>query len=106
MQKIIFESIIVGIITSILGSIVIKTLTKVNSLERNDYVHSFVGKYRKTFMLEISLFFTGILIHLLLEYIGLNKWYCEKKCAGEGENKTCEIVCKRGKKLLFSKSST
>ena len=48
-------------------------------------------------MLEISLFFTGILIHLLLEYIGLNKWYCEKKCAGEGANKKCEIVCKREK---------
>lgn len=98
MQKIIFESIIVGIITSILGSIVIKTLTKVNSLDKNDYLNSFVGKYKKTYILEISMFFTGILIHLLLEYIGLNKWYCEKKCAGEGANKKCEIICTRKKR--------
>ena len=95
MEKIIFESIIIGIITSILGSIIIKTLTKVNSIEKNDCLNSFIGKYKKTYMLELSLFFTGILIHLLLEYIGLNKWYCEKKCAGEGENKKCEIVCQR-----------
>jgi hypothetical protein len=100
MQKIIYESIIVGIITSILGSIVIKGLAKVNSLEKNDYIHNFVGKYKKTYMLEISLFFTGILIHLLLEYIGLNKWYCEKKCVGEGEKQICEIVCKRGKIII------
>ena len=41
------------------------------------------------------MFFTGILIHLLLEYIGLNKWYCEKKCAGEGASEKCETVCTR-----------
>ena len=95
MQKIIYESIIVGIITSILGSIIIKTLIRLNSIERNDYLNSFIGKYNKTYILEISLFFTGIIIHLLLEYIGLNKWYCEKKCAGQGINKQCVVVCKR-----------
>ena len=89
MEKIILESIIIGIITSILGSIVIKTLTKVNSIEKNDCLNSFIGKYKKTYMLELSLFFTGILIHLLLEYIGLNKWYCEKKCIKD----KCKLVC-------------
>ena len=56
MQKIIIESFIVGLITSILGGLIIKILTKVNSIERNDSIHSFVKKYKKTYILEISLF--------------------------------------------------
>jgi len=93
MKELIFESIIIGIITSILGSVMIKVLSRLNSIESNDYIESFVDKYKKTYIIEISMFFTGVLIHLLLEYIGLNKWYCEKKCAGEGINKKCQIVC-------------
>jgi len=93
MQELILESIIIGIITSILGSVMVKILSRVNSVEDNEYLNNFVGKYNKTYIIEISMFFTGILIHLLLEYIGLNKWYCEKKCAGEGLDKICEIIC-------------
>ena len=93
MKELIFESIIIGIITSILGSVMIKVLSRLNSIESNDYIESFVDKYKKTYIIEISMFFTGVLIYLLLEYIGLNKWYCEKKCAGEGINKKCQIVC-------------
>jgi len=95
MNNIVYESFIVGIITSILGSLMIKILTKVNSIENHDYIGNFVKKYKKTYIIEISMFFTGILIHLLLEYIGLNKWYCEKKCAGEGASEKCETVCTR-----------
>ena len=94
MKELIFESIIIGIITSILGSVMIKVLSRLNSIESNDYIESFVDKYKKTYIIEISMFFTGVLIHLLLEYIGLNKWYCEKKCAGEGINKKCQILFK------------
>lgn len=95
MQQLITESVIVGIITSILGGLILKILSRVNSIESHDYIKSFIGKYKKTYIVEISLFLTGMLIHLLLEYIGLNKWYCEKKCVGEGENEVCEFVCKR-----------
>lgn len=91
MQDLYFESIIIGLITSILGSVMIKILSKINKLDNHDYIDSFVVKYKKTYILEISLFFTGILIHLLLEYIGLNKWYCEKKCIGD----KCKIVCEK-----------
>ena len=69
MNKIVYESVIVGIITSILGSLMIKILTKVNSIDNHDYISNFVTKYKKTYIIEISMFFTGILIHLLLEYI-------------------------------------
>jgi hypothetical protein len=93
MQELIIESVVIGIITSILGSVMIKILSKVNSVESHDYLNNFVGKYKKTYIIEISMFFTGILIHLLLEYVGLNKWYCEKKCAGEGLEQKCQMVC-------------
>ena len=95
MQKLIFESVVIGLITSILGSIILKIIVRFNTFENNDSLEDFLKKYKNTYIIYIALFFTGILIHLLLEYIGLNKWYCEKKCAGEGINKKCKIVCEK-----------
>ena len=37
----------------------------------------------------IILFIIGIIIHLLLEYIGLNKWQCNKIC----DNNKCKYIC-------------
>ena len=91
METLIFESIIIGTITSILGNLVLKILLKFNSVDNNDSLENLLNKYRNTYIIQTSLFFTGILIHLLLEYIGLNKWYCEKKCVGE----KCKIVCEK-----------
>ena len=95
MQKLIFESVIIGLITSILGSIILKIIVRFNTFENNDSIEDVLKKYKNTYIIYIALFFTGILIHLLLEYIGLNKWYCEKKCSGEGINKTCKIICEK-----------
>ena len=89
MQKLILESIIIGAITSILGNIIITILIKYNSLESNDTLDNTLKKYKKTYIIQIALFLTGILIHLLLEYIGLDKWYCEKVCLKD----KCKIVC-------------
>ena len=89
MQKLILESIIIGAITSILGNIIITILIKYNSLESNDTLDNTLKKYKKTYLIQIALFLTGILIHLLLEYIGLDKWYCEKVCLKD----KCKIVC-------------
>ena len=91
METLIFESILIGTITSILGNLVLKILLKFNSVDNNDSLENLLNKYRNTYIIQTSLFFTGILIHLLLEYIGLNKWYCEKKCVGE----KCKIVCEK-----------
>lgn len=89
MNKLLIESVIIGIITSIIGHIIIKILVKFNKIDDNESLDDFINKYNKTFIIEISLFFTGILLHLLLEYIGLNDWYCEKKCIKD----RCQIVC-------------
>ena len=91
MEKLILESIIVGAITSILGNIIVSILVKYNSFENNEVLDSSLLKYKKTYIIQISLFLTGVLIHLLLEYIGLEKWYCKKVCL---EDK-CKIVCEK-----------
>ena len=54
MNKIVYESVIVGIITSILGSLMIKILTKVNSIDNHDYISNFVTKYKKTLRDKLS----------------------------------------------------
>jgi len=91
MQTLIFESILIGTITSILGNLILKILLKFNSVDDNNSLEHLLNKYKNTYVIQTSLFFTGILIHLLLEYIGLNKWYCEKKCIGD----KCKIVCEK-----------
>tara|TARA_B100000902_G_C27309045_1_gene917259 strand:+ start:1570 stop:1851 length:282 start_codon:yes stop_codon:yes gene_type:complete len=91
MQTLVFESLLVGTITSILGNIILKILVKFNSVDKNDSLNPVLNTYKDTYVVPIALFFTGILIHVLLEYIGLNKWYCEKKCIKD----RCKIVCER-----------
>ena len=90
MNKIITESFIVGIVTALIGSIVIKIIINLNNDNDNEIsFRDMIKKWNKYFMMEIGLFFTGILIHLFFEYVGFNKWYCEKKCYGD----ICTITC-------------
>lgn len=91
MQTLIFESILIGTITSILGNLMIKILSRFNSIDNNNSLEHVLNQYKDTYVIQTALFFTGIFIHLLLEYIGLNKWYCEKKCIGD----KCKIVCEK-----------
>ena len=65
----ILEAFIIGIITIIVGRIVFYLGTCKKQREK---------KYYKN--LNILLFITGVIIHIAFELIGLNKWYCDKKC--------------------------
>lgn len=91
MYNLIIESIIIGIITSIIGLVIINIFVKFNKFEKNNKIENYLSKYKDKYIIIISLFLTGMLIHILLEYIGLEKWYCEKKCI---ENK-CKMVCEK-----------
>ena len=65
------EAIIIGIITFIIGKISFNmTLNKNN---KDDDTPTPYG-------LDITFFVTGFLLHFIIEIIGLNKWYCDKKC--------------------------
>tara|TARA_B100000963_G_C22633171_1_gene676082 strand:+ start:65 stop:307 length:243 start_codon:yes stop_codon:yes gene_type:complete len=73
MKQIIIEAIVVGIITVIIGNIsglLVASVLKVNLPE-------ICKDWNKYYTMEITLFLTGFLIHLLCEFTGINKWYCK-----------------------------
>lgn len=73
MNQIIIEAIVVGIITVIIGNIsglLVASMLKVNLPE-------ICKDWNKYYTMEITLFLTGFLIHLLCEFTGINKWYCK-----------------------------
>jgi H+/Cl- antiporter ClcA len=75
MQKIIIESVIIGIITAFIGNIFFKIFTKNN-----------IRKKRKPKGMEIAFFFTGVALSLFGELTGFNKVYCDRKCKTELNN--------------------
>jgi len=68
-----YEAIIIGILTLVVGKIGFHLST--NKIERDK-------KYKENPHLNLILFLTGFILHYLIEFIGLNKWYCDKKCLG------------------------
>jgi hypothetical protein len=67
------EALIVGILTVIIGSGVSYILGDSFKVDLPPVCDSWNEKYIK----EITLFLTGIIIHLTCEFAGANKWYCK-----------------------------
>ena len=92
MKKLIIESIMVGIITAILGSLILRLILHFYYKDnKSDYIENIIKKYSDKYIIEITLFLTGMFIHLLIEYFGINNWYCTKECIGN----VCHLVCKK-----------
>jgi hypothetical protein len=72
MYKVLSEASIIGIITLILGKILLELIIKNNDKDK-DKKHPH-GIY-------LAFFSTGFLLHFVIEYLGINCWYCDKKCA-------------------------
>tara|TARA_B100001758_G_scaffold53652_1_gene44039 strand:- start:12762 stop:13004 length:243 start_codon:yes stop_codon:yes gene_type:complete len=73
MYDLIVEAIIVGVMTIIFGNvsgILISPLFKVD-------LPKVCSTWNKFYTMEITLFLTGVLIHLFCEFSGINKWYCK-----------------------------
>jgi di/tricarboxylate transporter len=69
MFNIIIESIVAGIITLIIGTIIFNlTINKQNKNQE------------KPDSINISFFMTGLVMNFLLSFSGFNKWYCDKEC--------------------------
>jgi hypothetical protein len=62
-MNMLFEAFVIGIITLIVGKTGFYLTTEKNK-ERPNY--------------DIILFLIGFILHFIIEFIGLNKWYCDK----------------------------
>lgn len=73
MSNLVLEAVVVGIMTVIFGNVsgfVVGSFLKVN-------LPQICSTWNKFYTMEVSLFITGVLIHLFCEYTGINKWYCK-----------------------------
>jgi hypothetical protein len=73
MYVLIVEAIVVGIMTIIFGNI---TGLLIGPLFKVD-LPKVCSSWNKFYTMEITLFFTGVFIHLFCEFSGINKWYCK-----------------------------
>ena len=69
MYKLITEASIIGIVTLLLGKIIMGLIIKKRNKNQ---------KHPKG--LTIAFFSTGFILHFLIEFLGFNCWYCDKKC--------------------------
>ena len=72
--KILVECICVGLLVVIFGilvSFLISPLLKVDLPPK-------CKEWNKNHVMEITLFLTGVTIHLFCEFTGINKWYCSR----------------------------
>lgn len=65
------EAIVIGIITSIVGTL----LSVLSMYQQPGFTLKQIDFWSSLF---ITGFMTGFIIHVLAEWSGLNKWYCEK----------------------------
>ena len=71
MLNLFIESIIIGFITLIIGTIIFNlSINKVNKVNKEKV---------KPYGVSFAFFITGVILHIGLEFIGFNKWYCNKK---------------------------
>ena len=72
-MKLLVEAITVGVITVVVGTIAGLVVGKLFSSN----LPKVCKKWNKNHVMEISLFLTGFLVHLLCEFVGINGWYCK-----------------------------
>lgn len=70
MITIILEGLLVGIITLLVGIMSFNLTMNKNNAEQR----------KKPVGINIAFFITGFLIHIIFEYIGFNKAYCDIRC--------------------------
>jgi hypothetical protein len=64
-QGLIFEALAVGVMALVVGVIVHAVSMKVKDHDMNDMT-----------VYAIHLFVIGVLVHMIFQYAGINKWYC------------------------------
>tara|TARA_B100000902_G_C26620913_1_gene579714 strand:+ start:275 stop:511 length:237 start_codon:yes stop_codon:yes gene_type:complete len=72
-MKLLIEAVVVGVAVVFIGSLVGYVVGKCLSID----LPKLCKEWNKNHVMEISLFLTGFTLHLLCEYIGVNRWYCK-----------------------------
>lgn len=72
MIRLLLEAISAGILIVVIGTAVSFIAGKMFTVD----LPPTCKEWNKNYVMEISLFFTGVFAHLLSEYFGLNRWYC------------------------------
>jgi hypothetical protein len=65
MKEVLIEAFVVGLLTVLVGYVSLYIL-----------MHIFKQTGNKDYLTEKSFFITGVLVHLICQYSGINKWYC------------------------------
>ena len=72
------EAVVVGVVVVIVGTLVAFLYRLIaDQYLKKHRLPEVCRSWNKYHAMEISLFFTGFLSHLLFEGFGLNKWYCK-----------------------------
>jgi len=69
-KGLLMEALAVGLMTVIIGYLSGYVLSRVIVLTDN-----------KNYIMAKSLFLTGVLVHLISQYTGINQWYCKNGVA-------------------------
>lgn len=72
MMKLLIEAVSVGVLVVVVGTLVSKVI--ILFMQKNPTTN--LNNSRKYYM-ELGLFLTGVIVHLLCEITGINKWYCK-----------------------------
>lgn len=72
-MKLLIEAVVVGVVVVIMGTLVTWLLGNTFSVD----LPPVCKDWNKNYVMEISLFLTGVITHLVFEFAGINKWYCK-----------------------------
>jgi len=73
-MKLLIEALVVGVATVIIGTLVGFIIGKYFS---SSNLPKICKTWNKNHIMEICLFLTGFILHILCEFSGINKWYCK-----------------------------
>ncbi len=77
LAKLSLEALVVGLMVVVAGSLVSFLVGLVFKTD----LPPVCKDWNKFYVMEISLFFTGVAVHLFCELVGINAWYCKNGAA-------------------------
>ena len=73
MRQLVIEAVVVGLTLIVIGNVVSVFVAKCCKVD----LPKICNTWNKFYAMEVSLFLTGVVTHLLFEWLGVNKYYCK-----------------------------